>query len=350
VVSDAKLPAARVLSFTDYYAFGGAMPGRSGGAGYRYGFNNQEQDPETRTVHFKFREHDPRIGRFWSVDPLAASYPWNSPYAFAENRVIDGIDLEGLEYVSANNTGLSPEALRNMRNTDGTYNLDLGRLSFNNVEIVNYNGQQYFNLGQDVYYGDNGWSVTGSNNQRMSEWVYSNISPTIPESQFVGWEDEVNNKTCSDCFICCTMQLDQIGLTSSGVGRRVQIYERDDVIADGETFYQGISYIHRALEAGDAIRVGVDYNGNSKINVDRLTDHFVTIVGRGRDNHGEYFRFYENAVGSGGDFGQTGRLGVSTDNKLYVNANGTITGTSVWNNTFFRVTMIRPNTNQPASR
>ena len=38
------------------------------------------------------------LGRFWSVDPLFAQYPWNSTYAFAENRVIDGKDLEGKEY------------------------------------------------------------------------------------------------------------------------------------------------------------------------------------------------------------------------------------------------------------
>jgi len=37
--------------------------------------------------------------RFLSRDPLARDFPWNSPYAFAENRVIDGLDLEGLEYV-----------------------------------------------------------------------------------------------------------------------------------------------------------------------------------------------------------------------------------------------------------
>lgn len=41
--------------------------------------------------------HDPRVGRFFSVDPLARDYPWNSSYAFSENRVIDGIELEGLE-------------------------------------------------------------------------------------------------------------------------------------------------------------------------------------------------------------------------------------------------------------
>ncbi len=43
--------------------------------------------------------YDPRIGRFFAVDPLTADYPWNSPYAFSENRVIDGVELEGLEYI-----------------------------------------------------------------------------------------------------------------------------------------------------------------------------------------------------------------------------------------------------------
>ena len=41
--------------------------------------------------------HDPRVGRFLSLDPLASKYPWNSPYVFSENKVIDAIELEGLE-------------------------------------------------------------------------------------------------------------------------------------------------------------------------------------------------------------------------------------------------------------
>jgi len=73
---------------------------------YRYGFNGQEKDDEWKgsgnSVNFAFRMHDPRLGRFLSVDPLSSSYPWNSTYAFAENRVIDGIDLEGLEYLDFN--------------------------------------------------------------------------------------------------------------------------------------------------------------------------------------------------------------------------------------------------------
>jgi hypothetical protein len=42
--------------------------------------------------------HDPRIGRFFAIDPLAHIYSYNSPYAFSENRVIDGVELEGLEF------------------------------------------------------------------------------------------------------------------------------------------------------------------------------------------------------------------------------------------------------------
>lgn len=68
---------------------------------YRFGFNGQEKDNEVsgvgNSVSFKYRIHDTRLGRFLSVDPLAPDYPWNSPYAFAENDVIGCIDLEGLE-------------------------------------------------------------------------------------------------------------------------------------------------------------------------------------------------------------------------------------------------------------
>ena len=82
------------------------MPGRQFNNGnYRYGFNGQENDNEVKgvgnSVEFKFRIYDPRLGRFMSTDPLEKEYPWNSPYAFAENRPIDGMDLEGKEWSSS---------------------------------------------------------------------------------------------------------------------------------------------------------------------------------------------------------------------------------------------------------
>ncbi len=68
---------------------------------YRYGFQGQERDDEVKgagnSYNYKYRMHDPRLGRFFAVDPLYTKYPWNSNYAFSENRVIDMIELEGLE-------------------------------------------------------------------------------------------------------------------------------------------------------------------------------------------------------------------------------------------------------------
>ncbi|MEO1383550.1 MAG: RHS repeat-associated core domain-containing protein, partial [Bacteroidota bacterium] len=83
---------------TDYYPFGKEMHGRKLSLGeYRYGFQGQEGDQETGFWNYKYRMHSPDLGRFFSVDPLAPKYPWNSPYAFSENRLIDAVELEGLE-------------------------------------------------------------------------------------------------------------------------------------------------------------------------------------------------------------------------------------------------------------
>jgi hypothetical protein len=97
-----------LLSATDYFPFGMQMPGRVyvNGEGYRYGFQGQESENELygdgNASFYKYRISNNWNGRFFAVDPLAPEYPWNSPYAFSENRVIDGVELEGLEYVGVN--------------------------------------------------------------------------------------------------------------------------------------------------------------------------------------------------------------------------------------------------------
>ncbi len=93
---------ADIVSAGDYYPFGMQMPGRQFSSNaYRYGFQGQEKDDEIKgegnSVNYKYRMHDPRIGRFFAVDPLASSYPYNSVYAFSENVVINCVELEGLE-------------------------------------------------------------------------------------------------------------------------------------------------------------------------------------------------------------------------------------------------------------
>jgi hypothetical protein len=64
---------------------------------------------EGNSVNYKYRMHDPRLGRFFSVDPLAAKYPHNGTYNFSENRVMDAVELEGLEafFIHGTNDGPS---------------------------------------------------------------------------------------------------------------------------------------------------------------------------------------------------------------------------------------------------
>jgi RHS repeat-associated protein len=95
---------ANVISANDYYPFGMMMPGRkfTAASSYRYGFNGKENDNDVKgegnQQDYGMRIYDPRLGRFLSVDPITDDYPELTPYQFASNRPIDGIDLDGLEY------------------------------------------------------------------------------------------------------------------------------------------------------------------------------------------------------------------------------------------------------------
>ncbi|MFH6996045.1 RHS repeat-associated core domain-containing protein [Flavobacterium sp. FlaQc-48] len=96
-----------VLSYSDYYPFGMQVPTRHGQSdSYRYGFQGQEKDDELKgegnSLNYTFRIHDPRIGRFFAIDPLTKKYPWYTPYSFSGNKVIQFVELEGLEESGTN--------------------------------------------------------------------------------------------------------------------------------------------------------------------------------------------------------------------------------------------------------
>ena len=99
---------AIVVSANDYYPFGMVMEGRKyrdENYDYRYGFNGKEDDKDFGDKQliqdYGFRLYNPAIARFLSVDPLAPSFPWYTPYQFAGNKPIWAIDLDGLEELTA---------------------------------------------------------------------------------------------------------------------------------------------------------------------------------------------------------------------------------------------------------
>ena len=127
----AQCPAPKPLSshfttFTPWSYFTGSFPSGPDIPRYRYFFNGQEADNEVygeeAVLGYEFRQYDARIGRFWSVAPLAGKFPWNSPYAFAENDVVRAIDLESKEklivIVGTNKDGTKVKVTRDQEISD----------------------------------------------------------------------------------------------------------------------------------------------------------------------------------------------------------------------------------------
>ncbi|UGU14596.1 DUF6443 domain-containing protein [Sinomicrobium kalidii] len=100
---DGIVGASEIRREQNYYPFGLEHKGYNNvivGTQNNYKqFQGQEwtEDLNLNVDEFRFRISDPAIGRFWQVDPLAEKFAHNGVYNFSENRVVDGIELEGLE-------------------------------------------------------------------------------------------------------------------------------------------------------------------------------------------------------------------------------------------------------------
>ena len=86
--------AVCIRNVSDYSPFGVSLDGRTiEGDGYRYGYQGSERDDEAKgrgnSYTTFYRQLDPRVGRWFSVDPLFSKYPAQSPYlSYLNNPVI----------------------------------------------------------------------------------------------------------------------------------------------------------------------------------------------------------------------------------------------------------------------
>jgi RHS repeat-associated protein len=84
------------------------MPGRkypAAGGLYRYGFNGKEKNNEisggVNNYDFGARIYDPRIGRWYSTDPLQIKYPNITPYAAFNDNPIYFKDPDGKDGIAS---------------------------------------------------------------------------------------------------------------------------------------------------------------------------------------------------------------------------------------------------------
>ena len=93
-------PCVGIRTCSDYSPFGVELDGRTvSNYGYRFGYQGSEKDNEFKgdgnSYTTEFRQLDPRLGRWLSVDPLVAKRVWVSSFNFVQNNPLLRIDPSG---------------------------------------------------------------------------------------------------------------------------------------------------------------------------------------------------------------------------------------------------------------
>jgi len=187
----------------DYSPFGVlpiaiGMDGRSiSGESYRYGFQNQEKDDEIKgagnSVNYTFRMHDPRVGRFFAVDPLIKSYPFYSSYSFSGNRVLDSKEIEGLEPENIHYYNMVKQKDGSYKPKDKPeYSSEWLTLKSENSFLKNNNTGQYKTLDGGGVFGPQTSNVnvyTYWENGEISKQVAVSSNNQLDGSEFVNWKN-----------------------------------------------------------------------------------------------------------------------------------------------------------------
>ena len=199
----------------EYYPFGLTFNSskREESLTNKFTFQGQEKQEETGWYSFKWRNHDPAIGRFFNVDPLASSYVHNSPYAFSENKVIVHVELEGLESVFVFDQ-------KNQPKSKGDYTAQIFVIHPNGKVGGPYLGSSYpnnsdkhntLNQGTHLYNNKAGHKssskkglniVDGEGNRQNTSGTDPNGNPATMEWVNVHEGDSDNNRGSAGCPTC----------------------------------------------------------------------------------------------------------------------------------------------------
>jgi len=238
-----------IRNIADYSPFGVQLDGRTISMDiYRYGFQNQEKDDEIKgagnSVNYKYRMHDPRVGRFFAVDPLESKYPHNSPYAFSENVVINCIELEGLEKINHMVYSKKEKAWKiSWTETD------------NNLK-ENVNAYHHFNSqGENSYTTVKPWKKSSGNSGTV--YFPGNIKPTDENRTMMYhmFESTENAKKSQDQLMLDAKVSNSVAKDATYYGKFEGNYDG----GDGGGIYSGLKNMYKAADGLDEIGDNLGY-------------------------------------------------------------------------------------------
>ncbi len=280
-----------ILHERNYYPFGLEHKGYNdairGVKNNRKTFQDQEltEDLALNIHEWKYRVSDPSIGRFWQIDPLAEDYVYNGTYNFSENRVVDAVELEGLEKVSIHFLG---EISLNDRfiNVLGSINLDIGNNNFINYGIAiegigtisgtfSEDGRSTQQLSENNIAGNRAlaWSITKPGGVKIPDFIAKygiekakeSINPETIEEALSMSEDEADLNRLINTI------LDQSGaLIDADIADAYLDYDGSASTAKnekGETYKRKFTRIYRGQFKNFEISIkGIDFKGEMLIN------------------------------------------------------------------------------------
>lgn len=251
---------ARVISYEEYHPYGTtayqAKNSAIKSAAKRYRYTGMERDEENGLEYHSARYYLPWLGRWLSGDTLGIADGLNQ-YQYAANNPAIKIDTNGMYWWP-----FGPSPTRQSLNKKP----DLSQITF--VENV-LKGKPWISYGSDT-------------------------NPGIPGIQ---------KGECADYSRLQVKQKSEY-YVAEGSKKRIDMYV-GTIQTDLSKYdiQKGVYSIIENLKAGKAVMAGVSYSENrgAKDNPNKETDHFVTIVGMGKDEKGYYFSYYDNYTGGAND-------------------------------------------------
>ena len=265
----------------------------------RYLFNGMEADNEVsgtgNSYTTEFRQYDPRLGYWKSLDPLMAKFPWQSPYCAMNNNPIslvdptgqaaeegdneDWIKKEGSSQWEFDSEVQSPEKAKELYGANTQYK-DVGD---------NFKGQKNGASVGDVNLGENGKMTWGNGHQAT---VADNAQTRLPIDGGYSTPNSHSNGSdilneigkINDAFgIAYSVNEGQVGTTvlASNISNKV-----DDVM-EGVKIINQIPAIGILGTASDIIDIGLEIkdgnNGMASIKtglaIAKNTIRFSTPIG-----------------------------------------------------------------------
>jgi len=233
----------------NFYAFGQEHQGYNtqlNGSEYNIKtFQNQEFHPELGiNVHeWKYRISDPSIGRFWQYDPLAEDYYYNGVYNFAENKVIDHFELEGLEGVQIHTFNKSGQL------TGITYQLDV-------FMVTGTTGEFYSNFTtRDLNEMQNAVDLNFNNKTFIDPATGVNVTFELKVKPLFKQKVITNSKG--------KKKLEKMKMGSSELAR--ELYTKRELVDDGTASYPALVFGQDKIPGTDGGKtsIGVKVDKNS---------------------------------------------------------------------------------------